>query len=350
MVESEIEKEQIQKFNKKWQGKELLFCTALYNNLTFWEDKVVYCCSNTQDPQNGPIVYDDQLDKFNFSRLIKKLDETIEQNQTLKGPCNGCERLQKQLVPEYKKEGAIKALTITNFTRCNSKCIYCNIWHKNKSLYYPVLPVIEQLIAEKMIYNSCMFFWGGGEPTIYEEFENTANYFISNNYQQIVNSTGLIFSDVIFKGLSKDLIKLQISPDSGTPETYQKIKGQNGFDRVWENIKKYCQYNMNVKVKYIVFALNNNTDDIKKFIEKCIHSNVKIIEISCEWRTIWGYDNTWEYGSLTEKEINSAALLLKLAEQNNMYVEISSIWGAENTMKIKERAKSVDSNIYALTV
>jgi pyruvate-formate lyase-activating enzyme len=131
---------------------------------------------------------------------------------------------------------------------------------------------------------------------------------------------------------------LQISPDSGTKETYLKIKGQNGYERVWQNIKKYCKYPKNVFVKYIIFSFNSDKEEIIQFVQKCIESGVKNIVISPEAKSFRN-DDDWEYGNITEKEIKAAALLNKLAVKEHINVELSPIWRKENISLINELNK-----------
>ncbi len=98
----------------------------------------------------------------------------------------------------------------------------------------------------------------------------------------LVNTSGLLFHTELLKGLRSGQVKLQISPDSGTAETYRKIKQQNGFGQVWKNIKKYCEYASNVSVKYIVFSYNSSKVEIDNFIELCKSSGVRNVVVSGE--------------------------------------------------------------------
>lgn len=330
--------------NEKYAGKELMFCHYVYTSINFWPERVAFCCSNLADPYNPPIIYTDDLDEFSIEKYLKNIDRAMELNQTDKTVCLGCRLFQKQIVPELKLFNNIKNLTLNNFLTCNSNCIYCDFGPHSQSYFYSALPAIKQLIEEKLIAQDCCFSWGGGEPTIYKEFKEGCTYLIENNYNQLINSTGLKFSQEILNGLSRKTLSLKISPDSGTKETYLKVKGQNGFDRVWKNIKKYCQFPDNVCIKYIFLPndLNATENEVREFINQCSEANVKNIEISIEWDLITDLiaKNTNQDMILLQKEVKLAGLMRRLARKKDMNVIISHFWGTEFISAILETSRS----------
>ena len=81
-----------------------------------------------------------------------------------------------------------------------------------------------------------------------------------------------------------------ISVDCGSRELYKQIKSFDNFDKVWDNIARYCEaqadYQSDVKVKYIVIPnLNDSIEEFEKFLKKAIESKVKwvIIDIENQW-------------------------------------------------------------------
>ena len=183
-------------------------------------------------------------------------------------------------------------------------------------------------MKEKMIHPECLFNWGGGEPTICSEFEEIAAFLHKNNLRQAINSSGIEFSQTILDGLKDGSMSIQISPDSGTEETYERIKRQNNFNKVWENIKKYAQYPNMLFVKYIFFSLSANENDVRKFIERCIDCGVKNIVIDCESNSVSNPRS--KFGRITPEIVELAILMKKLAIENNIKYEISYQWSEEN--------------------
>ncbi len=82
------------------------------------------------------------------------------------------------------------------------------------------MPILKEIIKQNMIADNCLFNWGGGEPTMCSEFEEIANFLHKNNLSQEINSSGIIFTQTILEGLKDGAMSIQISPDSGTEETY----------------------------------------------------------------------------------------------------------------------------------
>ncbi len=345
-MEEFVNQKALNDFNKKWAGKRAMFCYMLFTKVVFWHDKITHCCSCTTNPHANPIICTDELADFSFSRFIANLDKTMKLNQTRNGgPCKGCKYIKFQKVPMLPVENTFREISITNFTICNSRCIYCELWQEKQSFYYPVLPIIRLMNENNLIHPDAHVSWGGGEILLYREFKDIFKYLLKNGFKQVINTTGISYSKEIEEGLKSGIVDLQISPDAGLIETYKKVKGQDAFYKVWENIEKYSVHSENVSVKYIIFSLNSSEEDVRAFINNCVKAKVRQVVISCEWRTIWNYDEDWQYGGLTEKEYNAAALMLRLAEDNNLEVSISAIWSEKDRKYIRNSATKIKSEI-----
>lgn len=308
------------RINEKYEGKELMFCSLLYNTINFSPEYTTFCCSASHFKPS--IMYSHNLDNFKLKKYVNALDKIMNENQTLKGACVGCNLLKRQVVSKFSLKNSILAFAINNFLQCNSKCVYCDSYSSSQGSFYNLLPVIKRMHYLNMFSNATFFHWGGGEPLIYKEFDTIAEFVINNNYRQLINSSGLKFSEHIVEGLKQKTLSLRISPDAGTSLTYLKVKGQKGFDIVWGNIKKYCQYPDNVFVKYIVFSYNSNEDEIKLFMQKCLECGVKNIIISVEASSL----NNSRFGEIGDNEVNAAKLMKKIAIENSINFEYESIW------------------------
>lgn len=324
----------INNLNKKYAGKELMFCEKIYEDISFLPFSIHKCCHCTRMPYSPPLLFPRIPKKFSFKDYIKRIDSIIESNQKEFKTCQGCKFLKKQIVPKFQNKHIFKFLTINHFTKCNSNCVYCAIGRKTEDISYKLLPLLKDMVKENLIDKSCLFNWGGGEPTICSEFEDISSFLHQNGFRQAINSSGIEFSQTILEGLKDGSMSIQISPDSGTEETYSKIKRQNNFNKVWENIKKYAQYPDMLFVKYIFFSLSANELDIRKFIEKCIEYKVKNIVIDCESNSV--SNPRKPFGEITLEIVNLAILMKKLAIENNIKYEISYQWSEENKKIIEE--------------
>lgn len=68
-----------------------------------------------------------------------------------------------------------------------------------------------------------------------------------------------IYSDEIAEFLRTGNSTVNISLDSGTPETFSIVKGRNSFDKVLSTIENYAKVG-NVELKYIIFTINYKGD------------------------------------------------------------------------------------------
>lgn len=323
--------------NIKYAGKELMHCYYLNNTIIFTPNRVNFCsaCSTQLGP---PVIYRENLDKFSSDIYFENLDRTIASNQTEEALCRGCTYFKKMVVPKFRTKHFFMNLEISNFLRCNSKCIYCGDLTNSPDYIYSISHIIKQIKEEGFIHPNCYFPWGGGEPTLYKEFEDVVSFLMEKKYSQLINSSGLKYSPLILRGLAEGTLQLQISVDSGTRETFAKVKGQDRYEKVWENIKKYCEYPKNVTIKYIIFALNSEKEEVKAFVDKCLWANVKNIEISLEANQVNGNAPTW--GKVTEREIQARFLMNDLSKKNNINVRISSIW--EWDSEVAENVKNYE--------
>ncbi len=323
----------VNQFNKKYAGKELFFCHRIYEDIIFYPNIALKCCHHQVINKCPPIVSTEPNKKITFLKYLKALEMIMDTNQTDKPECGTCRFLKKQIVPEFKHEKFLTFFTINHFTKCNSNCVYCGIRQKTQDIRYHLLPVIKQMVKDKMFNENCLINWGGGEPTMCSEFEEIAEFFHKNKIRQAINSSGIIFSNTILEGLKDGSMSIQISPDSGTEETYKKIKRQNNFNKVWENIAKYAQYPDMLFVKYIFFSMSANETDVRKFIKKCIECGVKNIVIDCESTSVTS--PVKPFGEITQEIVDLAILMKKLAIENGLKYEVSYQWKDEHKTMIE---------------
>ncbi len=311
-----------------------MFCERLFTDICFFSYSVHTCCFCTKMPYSPPFLFPKLIKKFNFLEYFRNINRIMIQNQTINAPCKGCKFFKKQVVSKFPQKNNLTFFTINHFTKCNSNCVYCAIGRKTEDIRYNLLPIIKQMVKEDMINESCLINWGGGEPTMCKEFEDIAEFFKKNKIRQAVNSSGIIFSPIIWDGLKDNSMSVQISPDAGTDETYTRIKRQSNFNKVWDNIRKYAVYPDMLFVKYIFFSMNANETDVKMFIEKCKEAGVKNIVIDCESNS--ANNPRSRFGGITSDILNQAVLMKHLAEGNGIKYQISYQWKDEHKKYIEE--------------
>lgn len=283
-------------------NSEYLSCEWINGGIEFRKDCIRICCFGylqDQDESDTVLIENYNGEKIDWDELLKKKQELKELNKSgvILPACKNCIYLEKK---KWDEEVFFDHVTLNHWSKCNCNCTYCYTADEKKDSKnkknYNVLPFFKEMYEKNILRatpQSCITF-GGGEPTILEGFEDLINFLLSKNFNNIrINSSGIKYSKSIEKGLKAGTISLVVSPDSGTKETYQKIKQVNCFNKVWDNIKKYAKMQKEpslLKVKYIIIpGINDNKEEIDKWFDLVLKYGVKAVSLSVEQH--WYFKN-----------------------------------------------------------
>lgn len=198
--------------------------------------------------------------------------ETIEKlRRGEKTSCEGCSALHYGF---FTKDPQIKVLGVgPNFkggTKCNCNCFYCNqneVIHEesNQNLYnYDIHRIAGELYPtlENIIL-------ADGEPSLLPHLDDLCDLAEEKKWSINFNTSGIKFSQKLADTMAKNpKSNLCVALDSGTSETYEKIKRVKTFDRVIDNLHKYHDAGVRIFLKYILIpTVNDNLNDINKFID-----------------------------------------------------------------------------------
>jgi len=294
-----------------------LCCEVLHTYLNFEDDHLrPYCCHD--DPDYQP-RWAYKGEAFSLEKLQEYLSGIAEMIHKEPARCERCRYIYYDKVPQ---EGSLHRYKLKriNFNPhrlfCNLNCSYCFITPSKRESRFPpysVLQAVEFLFNNNFIDDTCEFLWGGGESTILPEFETVTRLIADKGHKQVLNTNGTVFSEAwaYTLALSKETY-FNISIDSGTRETYKRIKGKDMFDIVWTNIAKYQSVAKNkysFKAKYILMETNREKNELENFIRKCVENGVMGIEIAVEGKEVF-------YG-ITRETFESASYLKTLALNSN---------------------------------
>lgn len=263
------------------------------HSLHFFYDEVRTCCSNV----SGPVIYFDYSgEKIDWNEVFKfrngivgiinndDLSEDVTYSQI---GCKDCFEFEKYA--QFEKispfENKINRIYFQNNMSCNAKCSYCTFQNVERGYRYKLLPIVNSLIENDLLSENPYIFMSGGEMTIYPEFEELLTIF--SNYKksfiELVTS-GIKFSSAIQNAFVQNKLTMLLSLDSGTRETYQKIKKVDCFDDVVNNLKIYTDATDNAKnniiLKFIlVDCVNDNIQEINKFFDVVLSLGVKNVRL-----------------------------------------------------------------------
>lgn len=277
-----------------FKKKKYLDCHFMKHSLHFFHDSIKACCTNA----SGPIFYPDYTGEsvdWNYVFKIRKdyvsKINSFFNNEEIPDVCKGCYEINAGVKETKVKKfnNVIDRLYFHNNMSCNAKCIYCTYQHRERGYKYKVLPLLESLIENKILSENTTVYMSGGEITIYPEFEEMMSLLLNylNSRIEILTS-GIKYCKSIQEAFIQNKCFLIISIDSGTRETYKKIKQVDCFDIVVENLKKYIQASDNVKdnvvLKYIIVdGYNDNKEEIKYFIELVSSLGIKNVRLDVDY-------------------------------------------------------------------
>lgn len=314
------------------------FCSILGKNLDFSYNSLCHCCI-TLNAAERPKICDYNGGKFPFKEYLDSIYKYTEQNSRGIGACLGCDYLRNGKT--HPKFDYFSYISINNFNKCNLNCVYCNVenaeWRKKIiQKPYNVLPALVELYDSNYIREQTLVDWGGGEPTLYDYFDEVVSFCVEKKLKQNINTSGLLYSKALENALAKDFVSVRVSVDSGTSETYKKVKGVDCYNLVWKNIENYSKIKP-VEIKYITTPENNDTKDIEGFVNKCLDVGIRKVIIAPEFNL---YYSSGETEVLKDRILLSAKDLYGQAIKNNLSVELF-FWSEQDKLKIKDNYKQI---------
>ncbi len=253
-------------------------CKFIEGGLVFNINKLQFCCV----PNHGlgcVSICDFNKKEIPIDKVLTLRDEVRSQNQKDGYPlCEGCGHLENRSWGE--KKYLFDELILTHFTKCNLSCDYC--YTVNDGIDYPgesydVYPFLKQMIQNEQLAPGSNIFWGGGEPTLLRNFDQTLELLIQyGSKSHKINTNATRFSNPIKKGLSNNLLEIVCSIDAGTPETYKQIKKGDFFYKVWKNLKEYADTGGKVTAKMIV--TQTNAHEVVRFVDMVEKNSVRYVQ------------------------------------------------------------------------
>jgi len=205
---------------------------------------------------------------------------------------------------------------------CQSKCVYCNVgeWMRgfnvaeSKIYYEKVFEVISLAKEKNMIADDANWTVACGEITIHPLKERIYDFVRGQATKFYTN--GFVYDEGVAENLRLNpRSDILLSLDSGTPETFAKMKGVDKFDVVLKNMDEYCENGARpgqVRYKYILMpGLNDNLSDYEGIVQTMKRHETNNIILTRDYRR----DSTYE-----EKQafIYAAKQLVRVLRSNDI--------------------------------
>ena len=176
-------------------------------------------------------------------------------------------------------DGLIHSISMAMYpSPCQCKCIYCNV-PKDLSMrqinaesvksYEKVFAIIDWVQKNDMTAGDLYWDVLCGE-TIIHPFRDRIFSLVKDHVAHFFTNC-FIFDEMISANLSVNVQSLiDSSIDSGTPETWHKVKGVDNFNTVIENFEKYLANGVRpeqIHLKYVILpGINDNLEDYRSMI------------------------------------------------------------------------------------
>ena len=142
--------------------------------------------------------------------------------------------------------------------------------------------------------------------------------------------------------LSNIIVKTSV--DAGTADVYQKIKGRDRYNAVWDNLNIYSKAGPGkVIAKYIAIDMNSSLEQIEGFLNQCENAKISMIEITPNFSEVWKKE-------ITQASLFAAAKLAYLSVNMGFNLRMDTgLWGSyEETLKDMLRVIPKVNNPYVV--
>lgn len=304
--------------------RKYISCDLIEHGMDFFTNSINFCCripptdegyKKLIETYNGEI-----LDWKKFFKIKRKYRNQMKKGKVVP-ECKGCIYLQEK---EWDNDDYISFINFNNWTICNEHCVYCwlNDTDRQHQTQYNVFPVVKDMAEKGYLKKGGHITIAGGEPCVAPEFNDLIKLFLDydlDNIRVLTNATK--FSEVVYEGIKTGKVNIVVSVDSGTKETFIKVKRFDFYDKVWDNVRKYAEIQQkrdSVKTKFILIPnLNDTREEIDAWIEKSISVGVKHLAFDVEM--MWYNENK---NNLPQYIIDLTKYAINKIKENNLDVEL----------------------------
>ena len=315
-------------FKKKSVEKNHLVCDFVRGGLIFSQDGLVKVCAKSSCSSESEFSLISNFNGlwFDTKSIKSKLNELKFkfQENSIPTECSDC----CYLVPDKPVGNEVfDFVVLSHWKFCFLNCSYCYD-KKTDDLstveHFDIMPVIQQLIDEKLITKETKIIFSCGDATLHPEFDKLMYFFINYEMKDIeIYTSAQRYCHSVAEAIGKNIAKVIVSLDGGCPYIYERVKGSNKYDIAISNIKRYLEYqDKNRKQVIINYTLIQGLNDNKKeILDWFMHSRgLGIKKFSIDIEEKWY--NTLENSVPTYLE-EIIIFVKELGNFNNMDLEFS---------------------------
>jgi pyruvate-formate lyase-activating enzyme len=249
--------------------KEYFSCEEMLHTINFVPEGIRHCTYIT--PENAPPTIPVFLNRpVNTDYVLECKHEIEEQRMDgyIQDDCKNCFRACKKV---FENQDYISKVIISHRKDCNAHCTFCynNFDKQTKRTIYKIMPQLEEF--KPYFKNGCEMHFGGGEPTIWDEFDDIIDFAIKEDFTGIFLATnGSVYSEKLADAIRHNKANIVFSTDTADAILFEQLKGLN-FEQITENIKKYVECDLTGKAitnKYIIIPnINDSENSIRNWVD-----------------------------------------------------------------------------------
>jgi hypothetical protein len=204
-------------------------CSFFERSIIVYDDGSLMLCWVSDSPV---LPYNGDYNKF-AKGFMELRDSLIagSSDGNLPGPCSACPYVREEWYPKNPKSWWINYYSRS---ACNFKCAYCGSPTHTKKEAEGALELGHAISAFREVGLLSDFYSvvlsTSGEPTLHPKRQDFYDSF--DGYALSINTNGSVFDKGLFALMQEKMVRLVVSIDSGTSETFKKIKGVDQFDKV----------------------------------------------------------------------------------------------------------------------
>jgi len=295
-------------------------CTYLGNFISYRKNNFSPCCIAGRCPvekASGSI----RQRLAHWQEFTTKLIDDIRNDKPTK--CHKCHLLKYGFWRKSVKLNVVSFGSNQPGDVCNFKCVYCfserTLEHLKKDNDGHTTYEILQQLSEMPEFDTEEFTmqFANGEFCANRHCDEMLDILLKSKWEIVLNSNCSIYKEKLATLMETGRIRrITTSLDSGTRETFKKIKQVDSFDRVVSNLKKYPMDKTRLLVKYIFLeGINDNEKDIEGFYE---------IVKEVGGTVMFSADENTNFAPYTENMRELTASIIKKAKADGVKIDASS--------------------------
>ena len=163
-------------------------------------------------------------------------------------------------------------LYVETTNRCNLKCLTCpQSWGMDEQPADLTAAQVERILGLFPDVRRVVLH-GIGEPLLNKDLPSIISAVKRRGAYALFNTNGLLLRGRVAEAIAAgDLDELRVSNDAATPQTYQLVRGVDGFGRIVENLRRFAELKRDAcggpKVSLWITGMRTNVAELPRLVE-----------------------------------------------------------------------------------